>query len=127
MPELSDLDIKYLPGVGPKRAELLARELGIRSYRDLLYYFPYKYIDRSKTYRIGEITGSMPYIQLRGRIIAYATQGEGACRRLVATFTDGTGMIDLVWFKGIKYVTERFKTGVDYSLFGKPTTPPPRR
>ncbi len=121
MPELSDLDIKYLPGVGPKRAELLARELGIRSYRDLLYYFPYKYIDRSKTYRIGEITGSMPYIQLRGRIIAYATQGEGARRRLVATFTDGTGMIDLVWFKGIKYVTERYKTGVDYTLFGKPT------
>ncbi|MBR4070779.1 MAG: ATP-dependent DNA helicase RecG, partial [Bacteroidaceae bacterium] len=121
MPELSDLDIKYLPGVGPKRAELLARELGIRSYRDLLYYFPYKYIDRSKTYRISEINGSMPYIQLRGRIISYTTQGEGARRRLIATFSDGTGTIDLVWFKGIRYVTERYKTGVDYTLFGKPT------
>ena len=121
MPELSDLDIKYLPGVGPKRAELLARELGIRSYRDLLYYFPYKYIDRSKTYRISEITGSMPYIQLRGRIISYTTQGEGARRRLIATFSDGTGTIELVWFKGIRYVTERYKTGGVYTLFGKPT------
>ena len=121
MPELSDLDIKYLPGVGPKRAELLARELGIRSYRDLLYYFPYKYIDRSKTYRISEITGSMPYIQLSGRILAYSTQGEGARRRLVASFSDGTGVIELVWFKGIKYVMERYKTGVEYTLFGKPT------
>lgn len=121
MAELSDLDIKFLPGVGPKRAELLARELGIRSYRDLLYYFPYKYIDRSKTYRISEITGSMPYIQLSGRILAYSTQGEGARRRLVASFSDGTGVIELVWFKGIKYVMERYKTGVEYTLFGKPT------
>ncbi len=121
MPDLSDLDIKYLPGVGPKRAELLARELEIRSYRDLLYYFPYKYIDRSKTYHISEITDSMPYIQLRGRIIAYAKQGAGARQRLVATFSDGTGAIDLVWFKGIRYITERYKTGVEYTLFGKPT------
>ena len=75
---------------------MLARELGIRSYRDLLYYFPYKYIDRSKTYRIGEITGSMPYIQLKGHIISYSTYGEGARRRLVATFTDGSGTIDEV-------------------------------
>ena len=121
MPSLSDLDIKYLPGVGPKRAEILARELGIRSYRDLLYYFPYKYIDRSKTYRISEITGTMPYIQLRGRILAYSTQGEGARRRLIATFSDGTGTIELVWFKGIRYITERYKTGTEYTLFGKPT------
>lgn len=121
MPALNDLDIKYLPGVGPKRAELLARELNIRSYRDLLYYFPYKYIDRSKTYHINEITGAMPYIQLRGRITAYATQGQGARRRLIATFNDGTGSIDLVWFKGIRYITERYKTGVEYTLFGKPT------
>lgn len=120
MPTLSDLDIKYLPGVGPKRSELLARELNIRSYRDLLYYFPYKYIDRSKTYHINEITGTMPYIQLRGRILAYSTQGEGARRRLIATFSDGTGSIELVWFKGIRYITERYKTGVEYTLFGKP-------
>lgn len=121
MAELSDLDIKYLPGIGPKRAELLARELNIRSYRDLLYYFPYKYIDRSKTYRISEITGTMPYIQLNGRITSFTTQGEGARRRLIATFSDGTGVIDLVWFKGIKYVMERYKTGINYTLFGKPT------
>lgn len=121
MPALNDLDIKYLPGVGPKRADLLARELNIRSYRDLLYYFPYKYIDRSKTYHISEITGAMPYIQLRGRIMAYATQGEGARRRLIASFNDGTGTIELVWFKGIRYITERYKIGVEYTLFGKPT------
>lgn len=121
MPALDDLDIKYLPGVGPKRAELLARELNIRSYRDLLYYFPYKYIDRSKTYHISEITGAMPYIQLRGRILAYTTQGEGARRRLIATFSDSTGTIELVWFKGIRYITERYKIGVEYTLFGKPT------
>ncbi len=121
MPTLNELDIKFLPGVGPKRAELLARELGIRSYHDLLYYFPYKYIDRSKTYHINEITGSMPYIQLKGRILSFTTQGEGARRRLIATFGDGTGTIDLVWFKGIKYVTDRYKVGVEYTLFGKPT------
>lgn len=115
------MDIKYLPGVGPKRAELLARELNIRSYRDMLYYFPYKYIDRSKTYHIAEITGTMPYIQLKGHIVSYTTQGEGARRRLIATFSDGTGTIELVWFKGIKYVTERYKPGVEYTLFGKPT------
>ena len=121
MPSLNEMDIKYLPGVGQKRAELLARELNIRSYRDMLYYFPYKYIDRSKTYRIAEITGTMPYIQLKGRIVSYTTQGEGARRRLIATFDDGTGTIELVWFKGIKYVTERYKPGVVYTLFGKPT------
>ena len=70
MPSLNEMDIKYLPGVGQKRAELLARELNIRSYRDMLYYFPYKYIDRSKTYRIAEITGTMPYIQPKGRIVS---------------------------------------------------------
>ncbi len=121
MPDLYSLNIKYLPGVGPKRAELLAQELEIRSFHDLLYYFPYKYIDRSKTYRICELDGNMPYIQLKGRIIAYSTHGEGARRRLSATFSDGTGSIELVWFKGIRFVTDKYKTGVEYTLFGKPT------
>jgi ATP-dependent DNA helicase RecG len=121
MPDLYSLNIKYLPGVGPKRAELLAKELEIRSFHDLLYYFPYKYIDRSKTYRICELDGNMPYIQLKGRIIAYSTHGEGARRRLSATFSDGTGSIELVWFKGIRFVTDKYKTGVEYTLFGKPT------
>lgn len=121
MPDLYSLNIKYLPGVGPKRAELLAKELEIRSFHDLLYYFPYKYIDRSKTYRICELDGNMPYIQLKGRIIAHSTHGEGARRRLSATFSDGTGSIELVWFKGIRFVTDKYKTGVEYTLFGKPT------
>lgn len=121
MPDLYSLNIKYLPGVGPKRAELLAQELEIRSFHDLLYYFPYKYIDRSKTYRICELDGNMPYIQLKGRIIAYSTHGEGARRRLSATFSDGTGSIELVWFKGIRFVTDKYKTGVEYTLFGRPT------
>lgn len=99
MTDLAGLNIKYLPGVGPKRAELLNKELEIFTYLDLLHYYPYKYIDRSKTYKINEIDGSMPYIQLRGKIVSYTTHGEGARRRLTALFSDGSGVIELVWFK----------------------------
>ncbi|GGJ96013.1 ATP-dependent DNA helicase RecG [Parabacteroides faecis] len=111
----------YLPGVGPKKAEILRKEAGISSYEDLLFYFPYKYIDRSRFYKVSEITGNMPYIQLKGRILYYDTVGEGRTRRLVAKFTDGTGTIDLVWFKGLNYVTDKYKTGTEYIVFGKPT------
>lgn len=111
----------YLPGVGPKKAEILRKEAGISSYEDLLFYFPYKYIDRSRFYKVSEITGNMPYIQLKGRILYYDTVGEGRARRLVAKFTDGTGTIDLVWFKGLNYVTDKYKTGTEYIVFGKPT------
>ena len=90
MTDLAGLNIKYLPGVGPKRAELLNKELEIFTYLDLLHYYPYKYIDRSKTYKINEIDGSMPYIQLRGKIVSYTTHGEGARRRLTALFSDGS-------------------------------------
>lgn len=121
MTDLAGLNIKYLPGVGPKRAELLNKELEIFTYLDLLHYYPYKYIDRSKTYKISEIDGSMPYIQLRGRIVSYATHGEGARRRLTALFSDGSGVIELVWFKGIRYIANRYKPGTEYTLFGKPT------
>lgn len=110
----------YLPGVGPKKAEILRKEAGISSYEDLLFYFPYKYIDRSRFYKVSEITGNMPYIQLKGRILYYDTVGEGRARRLVAKFTDGTGTIDLVWFKGLNYVTDKYKTGTEYIVFGKP-------
>lgn len=121
MSELSMNDIKFLPGVGPKRAELFNKELGIYSYEDLLYYYPYKYIDRSRTYTIREIKGTMPYIQLRGKIVRYETQGEGYKRRLTAIFADATGTIELVWFKGIKYIQDRYKPGTEYTLFGRPT------
>lgn len=121
MSELAARDIKFLPGVGPKRAELLNKELGIYSLEDLLYYFPYKYIDRSRTYQVREINGNMPYIQLQGKIISFDTQGEGKARRLIAKFTDGTGIIDLIWFKGIRFITEKYKIGEEYTLFGKPS------
>lgn len=121
MLELDKRSIMYLPGVGPKKAEILRKEIDVSSYEDLLYYFPYKYIDRSRFYKVAEINGDMPYIQLRGRILFFDTLGEGRTRRLIGKFTDGTGTIDLVWFKGISYVTEKIKVGVDYIVFGKPT------
>lgn len=120
MLDLDKRSLMYLPGVGPKKAEILRKEAGISSYEDLLFYFPYKYIDRSRFYKVAEITGNMPYIQLKGRILYYDTVGEGRTRRLVAKFTDGTGTIDLVWFKGLNYVTDKYKTGTDYIVFGKP-------
>lgn len=119
--DLSSRDIKFLPGVGPHRAEILEKELGIRSFRDLLYHFPYKYVDRSRIYRISEIDGTMPYIQLRGQILSFETFGEGRQRRLVAHFSDGTGVADLVWFQGIKFVSGKYRCREEYIVFGKPT------
>lgn len=121
MLDFASRDIKFLPGVGPQRAALLAKELSIVSFHDLLYYFPYKYVDRSRIYMIAELDGSMPYIQLRGEIRTFETVGEGRQRRLVAHFTDGTGFVDLVWFNGIKYLLERYKTHTEYIVFGRPS------
>lgn len=121
MLDLQKRSIMYLPGVGPKKAEILKKEAGISSYADLLFYFPYKYIDRSRFYKVAEVNGNMPYIQLKGRILYFDTVGEGRTRRLVAKFSDGTGTIDLVWFKGLSYVTDKFRTGTEYIVFGKPT------
>ena len=118
---LDSRDIKYLHGVGPQKASLLNKELNIFSFRDLLYYFPYKYVDRSRLYYIHEIDGNMPYIQLKGRIASFETMGEGARTRLIAHFTDGTGFIDLIWFQGAKYITNRYKVNEEYIVFGKPT------
>ena len=119
--DLATRDIKYLPGVGPQRAAVLEKELGIRSLHDLLYYFPYKYIDRSRLYYVHEIDGNMPYIQLRGQILSFEEAGEGYRKRLVAHFSDGTGVVDLVWFQGQKYVTGKYKVRTPYIVFGKPT------
>lgn len=119
--DLSTRDITYLSGVGPQRAALLGKELNISSFRDLLYYFPYKYVDRSRLYTIREIAGNMPYIQLRGKILSFETVGEGRQRRLLAHFSDGTGLIDLVWFQGLKYIVSRYKVDEEYVVFGKPT------
>ena len=121
MLDLSTRDIKYFPGVGPQRASLLAKELNIVSFKDLLYYFPYKYVDRSRIYTIREIDGNMPYIQLRGKFLSFETFGEGRQRRLVGHFSDGTGVMDAVWFQGLKFVMGKIKAGVEYIIFGKPT------
>ena len=118
--DLSMQDIKYLPGVGPKKATLFATELGIRSVEDLLRHFPYKYVDRSRFYYLHEINGNMPYIQVKGQILKFDKIGEGKNMRLSAIFTDGKDTIELVWFKGIKFILEKYKTGVNYVVFGKP-------
>lgn len=121
MTDFSQTDIKFLAGVGPKKAEMLNKELNVFSVEDLLYYFPYKYIDRSRIYFIHEIDGNMPYIQLRGRITGFETHGERHKKRLVAHFTDGTGYIDLVWFQGAKFIEDKYKLNLPYIVFGKPT------
>ena len=119
--DLASRDIKYLSGVGPQRASVLNKELNIYSLHDLLYYFPYKYVDRSRIYYIHEIDGTMPYIQLKGEILGFETVGEGRQRRLIAHFSDGTGIVDLVWFQGIKFLIGKYKVHQEYIVFGKPS------
>ena len=121
MNQLRKSEIKYLSGVGPKRAELLAKQLDIHSFYDLLYYFPFRYIDRSTIHHITDLQGDMPYIQLKGRFINFTPQGEGAKRRLNALFTDGTGTIECVWFNRVKQIQESYRTGIEYVIFGKPS------
>ena len=116
-----DNDIKFLSGVGEKRAALLKKELGISTMRDLLYYFPFRYIDRSRIYKIAEITSESPaYIQLRVRVEGFSQHGEGRRKRLVAYASDGTGTAELVWFSGIKWIEKRLEAGREYIVFGRP-------
>ncbi|WP_282037118.1 ATP-dependent DNA helicase RecG [Saccharicrinis aurantiacus] len=121
MSDLSTLDITYLPGVGPKRAEVLKRELKIQSYEDLLYHFPYKYVDRSRTYLIREIDNSASHIQLKGKVASLNTVGTGKGQRLVAKFTDGTGVLELIWFKYIDKMKKILDAKSEYIIFGKPS------
>ena len=114
-------NIKYLPGVGEQRASLLGKELNIHSLYDLLYYFPYKYIDRSRVFKVSELGGHLQHVQLLGEIRSFEEMGEGASRRLVAHFTDGTAFVDLVWFRGIKFVKNKLSVGTKYVVFGKPS------
>ena len=118
--EFLENDITFLPGVGPKRAELINKELNIFTYRDLIYFFPYKYIDRTKYYKISELDPDLPLIQIKGFIKGYSTEGQGPAKRLTADFYDETGTIRLVWFKGTKWITSSFVPGVEYIVFGKP-------
>lgn len=111
----------YLQGVGPRKKEILSRELGIRTYRDLLEYFPYKYVDRTKVYLISELSPDMPFVQIKGRIIRFEETETGKRRkRIIAHFTDGHGICDLVWFNGTKYVYQNYQLNREYVVFGKP-------
>jgi ATP-dependent DNA helicase RecG len=130
MQDLSAQNIMYLPGIGPRKADILQKEIHVSSWEDILYYFPYKYIDRSKIFTIREVQGitgqarsdnSMPYVQLKGKIHSYEAIGEGHKRRLTAVFYDDTGTIDLVWFQNIKSIQNVYKPETEYILFGKPT------
>ena len=121
MSELLDNEIKFLPGVGPKRAELLESEAGIRTFRDLIYYFPYKYVDKTRFYTVSELDTDMQHVQLRGKIRRFSAEGSGKGRRLTADFYDATGMVRLVWFKGHKWVLNTYKTDREYIIFGRPT------
>jgi ATP-dependent DNA helicase RecG len=116
-----DQDIKFLPGVGPKRAELLGKELKIKTFGDLVYYFPYKYIDRTKFYKISEIHSQMPFIQIKGKIRLMDTVGTGNKQRLTARFYDDTGSIELVWFQSVKWQLEHLELNKEYIVFGKPS------
>lgn len=121
MGEFLNQEIKYLKGVGPKRAQLLGKELNIHTLEDLIYYFPYKYVDRTKFYRIEEVHGNLPYIQIRGQITGFMLSGGGRAKRLIAGFTDNTGTIELVWFKGLSWIQKSLKPGKEYVIFGKPS------
>ncbi|MCQ2114332.1 MAG: ATP-dependent DNA helicase RecG [Bacteroidaceae bacterium] len=115
-------DIQYLPGVGPQRKRLLNNELNIFKNDDLLQYYPYKYVDRTHLYAIKDLTPTMAYVQVKGKILSYETFQMGPRKqRLVAHFTDGHGVMDLVWFQGVKYVTRQYHVGEEYVVFGKPT------
>jgi len=117
-----DQDIKFLPGVGPNRRKTLSQELGIETYGHLLEYYPYKYVDRSKIYSVRELTGDMPFVQVVGHILSFETFDMGPRKeRVVAHFSDGTGIMDLVWFNGGKYAKQNYKIGTDYLVFGKPS------
>lgn len=118
---LLEQDIMYLPGVGPRRKDLLNNELGVATYGDLLEYFPYKYVDRTKIYRISELTGDMPFVQIKGHILSFESHElSPRKKRLVAHFTDGTTICDLVWFNGVSYAAKTYLIGKEYVVFGKP-------
>jgi len=122
MPDILQQDIQYLPGVGPNRKKMLSEELGISNIGDLLQYYPYRYVDRSRLYSIRELTGDMPYVQVKGRILSFETFKMGGHKdRVVAHFTDGSGKVmDLVWFVYGKNALNKYKVNTDYVVFGKP-------
>ena len=121
MDYILDNAIKFLPGVGPKRAELLEKELNIRTFGDLLYHFPFRYIDKTQIYAIRDLHEDLPYVQLKGKITGFREVSAGQ-KRLIAMFSDGTGSVDLVWFRGISFIQKNLRAGSTYTIFGKPTS-----
>lgn len=121
MPEFLDQEIKFLPGAGPKRAALLYKELKLKTFRDLIYYFPYKYIDRTKFHPISEMHAQMPYIQIKGKIRSIKTVGSGIKERLSAQFYDDSGSVELLWFRAVKWQKENIRLNTEYVVFGKPS------
>lgn len=113
-------DIKYLKGIGPLRTKVLYSDMSIRTIRDLLETYPYRYIDRSRTYKICELREGMSFVQIRGRIISFQAEGSGRKKHLKALFSDGQGIMELVWFRGISYIEKQYKPGVEYVAFGSP-------
>ena len=105
--DILNQNVKYLKGVGPNRAQLLLKELQVETVRDLLYNFPYKYIDRSVIHRISLLIDNMPYVQLQGQLLSIDMEGDGYKKRLKAVFTDGSGYVDLVWFNGTKVIEKK--------------------
>lgn len=122
LPSILDRHLTYLAGVGAKRAMILAQELGIHTFFDLLHYFPYKYIDRSRIYKVREIHSEMPYIQLRGVLRNWRTEGVGRKQRLIAEYADDTGSVDLLWFRSLAQIERMYEIGREYIVFGKPTS-----
>ena len=116
-----DTPIEYLKGVGPKRASLLRSELGIDTFTDLLHYYPFRYIDKSKIFKIAEISGDQAYVQLKGRISNMRELGQKRGKRLVAILSDDSGSVELVWFKGIKWYKDKYSPDQEYLVFGKPS------
>ena len=117
-----DQDIKFLPGMGPRRKDVFNKEVDVHTWGDLLEYYPYKYVDRSRIYSIDELRGDMPFVQVKGHILAFEEFAMGARKkRIVAHFTDGHGVVDLVWFNAAKYIYDSYKVGVEYIVFGRPT------
>jgi len=122
MTDVLSQDLQFLPGVGPNRKNMLSNELGINTFGDLLEYYPYKYVDRSKVYTVHELTGDMPFVQVVGTILSFETFKMSARKeRVVAHFSDGTGICDLTWFNGGKYAKQNYRIGTEYLVFGKPT------
>src|SRR6202012_1866070 len=116
-----DTAIEYLKGIGPQRGDMLKKELQIFTYNDLLSFYPFRYVDRSKFYKIKDIREDLPYVQLKGKIIRTELLGEKFTKRFVAYLKDDTGIIELVWFQGAKWLEGKFKPDTEYIVLGKPS------